>query len=741
MTRRTPYRIAIFVLFATLVVDMGRDGASSIVPRPSSALAAPQAFAMPAFESTWRRTDDLVASGQVKRTWFWGPTPSTAGLSEEYKQGAGSKRLVQYFDKSRMEINNPSADPTSPWYVTNGLLTVELISGRVQTGDNSFTQRAPATINVTGDAGDGVAPTYASFSAVSNASGERRDPDRTGQDVTATLDRAGKVGQDAGKAGVPGSRIAYYEKLTGHNIPEAIWAFLNASGPVEVGGRTVQQRLIDPWFYASGLPISDPYWAKASIAGKLTDVLVQAYERRVLTYVPSNPEGFCVEMGNVGQHYYQWRYSDQQPTPAPTQPPAPVPTLSRFAVDLNGDTSPKTLDGAAGAGIGAARIGVAWSEIEPNNVSPAQYNWGGLDNRLKRLADKGISPIVLLDGCPNWACTFPGGPIRVEHVGDFVEFMSAMAAHYGRAPYNTHYWEFWNEPDAFSGEQNRYLWGTHPDRYADMLKAIRPGMKDADPNAKLIMGGIAYDNFQEDGGPFNRNFVDGFLSAGGGQYLDYFNFHYYVQNIHWCSLTAKLNELRAKLAAHNVDVPIITSETGFTSSRDHQSDPDTQSLYVAQTYAQALGERMSSVAWFAAKDFQTDVPGWQLFKDSGLMDINGNFKPSYQAYKTAVAALGQRSPVRALAASDGVSAPMRGYEFASDASHPGALWALWAWDLSVYGLCGSNPPARDFAIPPSKAPKVSRVLDMYGQPISTSTRADGSLVFSLDARPVYVEWR
>ena len=61
----------------------------------------------------------------------------------------------------------------------------------------------------------------------------------------ASLDRTGKVGQDASKVGVPGSRIAYYEKLTGHNVPEAIWTFLNASGPVEVAGKTVQQSVMD----------------------------------------------------------------------------------------------------------------------------------------------------------------------------------------------------------------------------------------------------------------------------------------------------------------------------------------------------------------------------------------------------------------------------------------------------------------------------------------------------------------
>src|SRR5215211_6196758 len=104
MTRRSPVRIAVSILLAALVIATGTGGKpSSILHRPSPAYAAPQAFAVSAFESTWRRTDNLVASGQVKRTWFWGPTPSTAGLTEEYKQRAGGKRLVQYFDKSRME--------------------------------------------------------------------------------------------------------------------------------------------------------------------------------------------------------------------------------------------------------------------------------------------------------------------------------------------------------------------------------------------------------------------------------------------------------------------------------------------------------------------------------------------------------------------------------------------------------------------------------------------------------------
>ena len=35
---------------------------------------------------------------------------------------------------------------------------------------------------------------------------------------------------------------------------------------------------------------------------------MQCFERRCLTYTPANPAGWQVEAGNVGQHYYQWRY-------------------------------------------------------------------------------------------------------------------------------------------------------------------------------------------------------------------------------------------------------------------------------------------------------------------------------------------------------------------------------------------------------------------------------------------------
>ncbi|MEZ4570186.1 MAG: hypothetical protein R2849_07640 [Thermomicrobiales bacterium] len=107
------------------------------------------------FQFTWERTDAPVDDGVTARTWMWGPEPITPfGRLERYDESPDGERLVVYFDKARMEITDPGADPNSIWYVTNGLLVNELITGRMQVGNDSFVERLPAPVNVAGDAGD-----------------------------------------------------------------------------------------------------------------------------------------------------------------------------------------------------------------------------------------------------------------------------------------------------------------------------------------------------------------------------------------------------------------------------------------------------------------------------------------------------------------------------------------------------------------------------------------------------------
>ncbi|HEX2916474.1 MAG TPA: cellulase family glycosylhydrolase [Chloroflexia bacterium] len=297
--------------------DRQYDTTSGLSPDPTTvappvkqgqpAQVGSNGFASAAFQQLWQRTDAPVASGQTSRTWLWGAKPLGA-FTEPYQDAPGGQRLVQYFDKSRMEINNPGGDQSSKWYVTNGLLVREMISGQVQVGNNNFLMATPAQIPMAGDAAGANpdAPTYASLQKL--VMPESKQPDLSGKAADKFLQKDGTVvaatGNLAGKVS-----LSHFVPDTGHNIASVFWNFLNGTrGPVFEGGKLINGDVLD-WVFSVGLPVSEPYWTKAKVAGVERDVLVQAFERRVLTYTPDNPAAFQVEMGNVGLHYLTWRNS------------------------------------------------------------------------------------------------------------------------------------------------------------------------------------------------------------------------------------------------------------------------------------------------------------------------------------------------------------------------------------------------------------------------------------------------
>jgi hypothetical protein len=264
----------------------------------------------PSFLKVWNYADLPILMGRTSRSWVWGPPGAVK--NETYTEALGGSRQVQYFDKSRMEINSPKGDRTSPWFVTNGLLAKELVTGQVATGDSANSPQRPAQIPVAGDFSDNPSPTYASFAGLITNGDANRATDQNGKLVTAALKVDGSVSNlDKAAAQV---KLANYIKETGHNIPDVFWNYLNLSGLVYDGGSYSQNTLMN-WVYVVGLPLSEPIWVKAKVGGVEKDVMVQVFERRVLTYTPSNVPQWQVEMGNVGQHYYMWRYGQAMPRP------------------------------------------------------------------------------------------------------------------------------------------------------------------------------------------------------------------------------------------------------------------------------------------------------------------------------------------------------------------------------------------------------------------------------------------
>ncbi|MGI8854357.1 MAG: choice-of-anchor Q domain-containing protein [Thermomicrobiales bacterium] len=248
---------------------------------PASAACTPLApgspFADPAFQAQWQQGEALAPN-------FWGPPDTPPGLMEPYTEAPGGQRAVQDCDKGRMELTNPSAGG-----VTNGLLANELITGLLQTGDTAFQQRAAATIPIAGDP-DNPGPTYAGLgttaAALLNAA-----PAQTGILVSTTVAANGTITPGTATAGSGPTALATYDAATQHNVPTAF-----ADYRTKVGLLTV------------GLAKSEPFLTTVKVAGAQKQVMVQVFERRVLTYTADNQPAFQVEMGNIGQHYYKWRY-------------------------------------------------------------------------------------------------------------------------------------------------------------------------------------------------------------------------------------------------------------------------------------------------------------------------------------------------------------------------------------------------------------------------------------------------
>ncbi len=287
------------------------------LPLPALAQFAGQPdFGSRGMAELWMETEYPVVTGEAKRSHYYGPLillrceePYEEGIQEEGSNFSG-KRPVAYLDKARLE-------ETSPNSISSGLLAKELITGRRQMGENSFRQFPAAEVPVAGDNVASDAPTYRSFANVATIADPtvNRAQSRQGQRVVETLNRAGATGTDP-LLGDYGVTLAEYNQELGHNIASVFVEFFNRSGVVaqfdEDGKLTYWERspLLIRWTDTMGFPIAEPYWAKVPVGGVTKWVLIQPFERRVLTYTPDNDPVFRVEMGNIGLHYKVWRHPD-----------------------------------------------------------------------------------------------------------------------------------------------------------------------------------------------------------------------------------------------------------------------------------------------------------------------------------------------------------------------------------------------------------------------------------------------
>ncbi|HUG14118.1 MAG TPA: transglycosylase SLT domain-containing protein [Thermomicrobiales bacterium] len=259
-----------------------------------------------AISRIWRADDEPVANGSAVRGWLWGPHAIATGV--EYSEDSPAlRRTMVYFDKARLDILDPSTSPDSAWHVTGALLVAQMLAGEIPFGPDTVAARDSPHIPIAGDPDQPGALTYAALGPRASIDGKAL---RGGDSVPVP---ASRVGQEVGDlirgngqieyAAIAGHGVTYgsYDDVTGHNIakPFAEWI--------------VAQQY--PANYIIGRPLTEPYWVDATVGGVAQRVMVQAFERRVLTYTPDNDPAWRVESGNAGLHYRTWRGLSQPSDP------------------------------------------------------------------------------------------------------------------------------------------------------------------------------------------------------------------------------------------------------------------------------------------------------------------------------------------------------------------------------------------------------------------------------------------
>lgn len=400
--------------------------------------------------------------------------------------------------------------------------------------------------------------------------------------------------------------------------------------------------------------------------------------------------------------------------------------------------TPEVLDYAEQSHIRRIRYNnLRWDRIEATQDVYDTSVLNQVDAELRTLATiPGIQTTVVIFGTPLWAQAYPSaycGPIRDDALDEFARFVSDMVNRYKGAPYFINRWEIWNEPDAPINvdPSSQFLeWGCFGDytkttpffgaeQYVKVLKTAYTAIKNADPDAEVVLGGLLLGCNPIDHLPPNDpwcpeagTFFEGILAYGGAEFFDTLAYHSYttwngtttdwdLNQYVWKplggSMLGKLAFLQETMAAYNVSGKRIIMNEGSLLCNDAYTDCHStereyaQAVYAVRLYTRAWVHGLDAVYWYTLNGV-----GWRY---GGLLPNN---TPT-QAY-LAIQQMSQRLYEGTFVA-DLSSAPVEAYRFrADDGSFVDIVWRTEDGD-----------PV-DWPLPANTV----QVLDMLGTPLTSS---------------------
>jgi hypothetical protein len=274
------------------------------------------------------------------------------------------------------------------------------------------------------------------------------------------------------------------------------------------------------------------------------------------------------------------------------------------------------------------RVEVPWSELEP--LAPNQIDQRALavtDRLVSDAAAAGIKVIALVWRSPCWASSAPasilrrcvpgrldranGWPPRVP--ADYAAFVAYLARRYGTRLAAI---EIWNEPD--QANEDYFAGPSKPQRYAAILRAAYPAIKQANPNVPVLAGSLVGSK-----GAFLR----ALYAAGIKGYYDGLAVHFYNLTL------ASLRSIHEVQLANGDAKPLWLDEFGWSSCWPRQKIQQEQACVTTQTQAANIANT------YRALSRTTYVAAAVLYKlrdsraeEFGVLSTNWAHKSSFSPF-------------------------------------------------------------------------------------------------------------
>jgi hypothetical protein len=306
----------------------------------------------------------------------------------------------------------------------------------------------------------------------------------------------------------------------------------------------------------------------------------------------------------------------------------------------------------ADAGVRWERIIFPWAMMQPTSADELQPTYYS-DERIEAQARSGVTEVGVIVYTPAWAAIDPSRgwgavprgldlpPSDQRNV--FARFVNRLAAKYRGT---VDHWIVWNEPDLVNLETRvSGNWGGSEQEFWLLQKSAYLAIKQANPNAAVMMSGFSYWHSKELGRPqYLKRLLD--IAAGDSTapannwYFDGVTVHAYGNPWNSFALPEMYRRILAERGLERKPVWITEANVipwddpiGVIPREPWRATMDEQASFVVESFALSLAANVERMTIYKLLDEQAE--DGQYF---GLVRSDGSTRPAYRALQTAIGA-------------------------------------------------------------------------------------------------------